>query len=334
MQEEYTYIDLFAGCGGLSLGLLNAGWEGLFAIEKSPDAFATLKHNLIEKKKHFDWPTWLPQTDLDINRVIKEYSCHLRRLQGKVDMVVGGPPCQGFSMAGRRKQEDKRNHLIKSYIQFVKLVRPKLIFFENVKGFTQEFKKGRTKGKRYSGLIERALEGAGYVVQDELLNFAHFGIPQSRTRFILVGVRSDLVNGRAVNAESFFQRIRAGRSRFLSRKALPINAKLGSAISDLLQSNGVVPSQDSKGFENGVYGHDHLTPYQRVMREGVHGDAADSHRFARHTEGVVSKFKFILRNAGRNKKIGERIRKKYQIKKHRVVPLQGDLPPIDVPMLS
>ena len=53
-----TYIDLFAGCGGLSLGLHNAGWKGLFAIEKSPDAFATLKFNLIDNKKHFDWPTW------------------------------------------------------------------------------------------------------------------------------------------------------------------------------------------------------------------------------------------------------------------------------------
>ena len=55
MSKQHTYIDIFAGCGGLSLGLHNAGWKGLFAIEKSPQAFNTLYHNLIEKKKHFDW---------------------------------------------------------------------------------------------------------------------------------------------------------------------------------------------------------------------------------------------------------------------------------------
>ena len=57
--KTYKYIDLFAGCGGLSLGLHNAGWKGLFAIEKSPFAFETLKFNLIDNKKHFEWPDWL-----------------------------------------------------------------------------------------------------------------------------------------------------------------------------------------------------------------------------------------------------------------------------------
>jgi len=59
-EKQFTYIDLFAGCGGLSSGLTKAGWTGLFAVEKNPDAFLTLKHNLIENKNHFEWPTWLP----------------------------------------------------------------------------------------------------------------------------------------------------------------------------------------------------------------------------------------------------------------------------------
>ena len=75
MSKPLNYIDLFAGCGGLSLGLHNAGWKGLFAIEKSPDAFKTLKHNLIDKKKHFDWPGWLKRngepTELDIIDVLR-----------------------------------------------------------------------------------------------------------------------------------------------------------------------------------------------------------------------------------------------------------------------
>ena len=61
-----NYIDLFAGCGGLSLGLYNAGWHGLFAIEKSTDAFLTLSANLIEEKQHYSWPVWLPKSNLDI----------------------------------------------------------------------------------------------------------------------------------------------------------------------------------------------------------------------------------------------------------------------------
>jgi len=67
------YIDLFAGCGGLSLGLQKAGWTGLFAVEKNEDAFLTLQQNLIVNRNHFQWPEWLPQTNLDINKQINYY---------------------------------------------------------------------------------------------------------------------------------------------------------------------------------------------------------------------------------------------------------------------
>src|ERR1035437_3326347 len=116
--KTYKYIDLFAGCGGLSLGLHNAGWKGLFAIEKNPDAFKTLEYNLILNKKHFIWPKWLPQQALEINYVIENFPKELKKLQRKVDLVAGGPPCQGFSMAGRRNESDQRNNLITSYINF------------------------------------------------------------------------------------------------------------------------------------------------------------------------------------------------------------------------
>ncbi|MBK9567244.1 MAG: DNA cytosine methyltransferase [Saprospiraceae bacterium] len=132
-----TYIDLFAGCGGLSLGLHQSGWKGLFAIEKSPFAFSTLKYNLIDTLNHFDWPDWLEKTQHDIDQVLARKNKELKKLRGKVDLVAGGPPCQGFSTAGRREESDHRNELISSYIKFIRLVQPKIIFFENVKGFTQ-----------------------------------------------------------------------------------------------------------------------------------------------------------------------------------------------------
>lgn len=145
MTKSNTYIDLFAGCGGLSLGLHNAGWKGLFAIEKNVDAFKTLKYNLIDNKNHFAWPIWLPQESIEIDKAIELYKDNLNELKNKVDLVAGGPPCQGFSMAGRRNENDHRNNLIKSYIDFIKIIKPKILFFENVKGFTMEFKKTKTK---------------------------------------------------------------------------------------------------------------------------------------------------------------------------------------------
>lgn len=111
-EKKYTVIDLFAGCGGLSLGLYQAGWNGIFAIEKNTFAFDTLKYNLIDNNPHFTWPDWLPQTPHDINEVLEKYEKQLKALRGTIDLVAGGPPCQGFSMAGKRAEDDIRNNLV------------------------------------------------------------------------------------------------------------------------------------------------------------------------------------------------------------------------------
>lgn len=140
-NKRPVVIDIFAGCGGLSLGLYQAGWQGLFAVEKNKNAFETLEYNLIKSRNHFDWPEWLPKSNLDIIEVTNLYEQELRSLRGSVDLVAGGPPCQGFSMAGKREEKDIRNQLVFSYIKFVDLVRPKLLLFENVKGFTYAFNK-------------------------------------------------------------------------------------------------------------------------------------------------------------------------------------------------
>lgn len=291
-SEKSTYIDLFAGCGGLSLGLHNAGWKGSFAIEKSPDAFKTLEHNLIKKKKHFDWPIWLEQKYHDINEVLDNHSEELTSLRGKIDLVAGGPPCQGFSMAGRRVESDSRNDLINSYIKFIHLVKPKLIFFENVKGFTQGFKKNDKKGRAYSLYVIDELKKEGYTVQGQLINFADYGLPQKRTRFILVGIQNEYVK-ESVHKETFFEEIRKNREQFLISKNLTINPSLENAISDLLQSNGQIPSE-TPNFKSGVYG-EAESKYQKYLRKYVRiTNKVDSHRFAKHTEAVRSRFKVAI----------------------------------------
>ena len=318
-----NYIDLFAGCGGLSLGLHNAGWQGLFAIEKNADAFKTLEHNLIDKKNHFDWPTWLDKRPYSIDTILKNYKEELINLRGRVDMVTGGPPCQGFSTAGERNEEDIRNTLIKSYIQFVKMVQPKILFFENVRGFTMEFDKNKSKGKKYSEYVLDKLDKAGYDVHGEMVDFSKFGVPQKRCRFILVGVRKDLVKNDSNTALIFFDRIKSNREQFLISKSLKMTVTLEDAISDLLQANGTVPSPDTKSFKAGIYSKV-KSSYQSYIREGgeVNG-IPDSHRFVNHTTLVKNRFKYLLSHEERNKVISNKAKEKFKLKKRTIVPLGG-----------
>lgn len=324
-MKELTYIDLFAGCGGLSLGLHLAGWKGLFAIEKNKDAFQTLHYNLIEKLKHFDWVKWLPIQPWDINQVIQEFEPQLQALQGKVDMVVGGPPCQGFSTAGRRNEGDIRNGMIQSYLKFVELVKPKIIFFENVKGFTQKFEKNKTEGIAYAKFVENRLETLGYKTKGEMIDFSEYGVPQKRVRFILVGIREDVARKTQKCASDFFNLLANNRMHFLKGKGLQSNKiTLEQAISDLLQMNGVTKTPDRGNFTSGLY----ISPqsaYQRMMREGDQRKIPDSHSFANHRPEIKERFSNILHACGRNKNVGRQtLQEKFKISKHTIIPLEGN----------
>jgi DNA (cytosine-5)-methyltransferase 1 len=316
-----TYIDLFAGCGGLSLGLHNSGWKGIFAIEKSPDAFKTLQHNLIEKLNHFNWPNWLPIKPHDINEVLLKYSKDLNNLNGKIDLVVGGPPCQGFSTAGRRREADDRNKLIDSYLEFIRIVKPKVVFFENVKGFTLEFKNNKTKGRKYSDYVVKNLTLLGYKVKGELIDFSEFGIPQKRRRFILIGIAQKYIESED-NVSQFFEQLFANKERFLLSKGLSINNNLQDAISDLLCMHGVIKCTDNKNFNSGKYS-EPLSVYQSYMRQGILFKIPDSHRFSNHKASTICKFASILKTAERNKPINKGIKSKFKISKHTIIPLDG-----------
>lgn len=309
------YIDLFSGCGGLALGLHNAGWKGLFAVEKSKDAFSTLKYNLIDNNSNFDWPEWLPKQNHDINAIIEEHEENLKALQGKITLIAGGPPCQGFSMAGRRREKDDRNKLIDSYVKFVELVQPEMLFFENVKGFTIGFKQGNKRGEAYSTYVVEQLEKLGYNVDGQIVDFSEFGVPQKRQRFILVGTKKG-------DASQFFESIVHNRANFFKTRQLSDKTSLSDAISDLLQSHGTQESPDTKSFQAGIYSKSQSN-YQRLMRKGksLSNKIADSHRFAKHKIETIEKFKYILENAEPNKSINDTLRAKYNLKKHTVVPL-------------
>ena len=291
-KRKYSVIDLFAGCGGLSLGLYQAGWKGLFAIEKNAFAFDTLKHNLIDKKHHFDWPDWLPQTNHDINEVLENFENQLKSLRGTVDLVAGGPPCQGFSMAGQRIEDDIRNQLVFSYIRFIDLVRPKMILFENVKGFTYAFDKKKNRdAEPYSQKVIRELQKLHYNVKDFVIDFSKYGVPQRRKRFILVGIQDTIGT-----PDNFEELLMKNRDTFLAKKGLTVSTTIQEAISDLLRANGEAPTPDRKGFQSGRYGNEDLTPYELYLREDypTTHTIPDSHSFAKHTADKLACYQRLL----------------------------------------
>lgn len=295
MAELHNYIDIFAGCGGLSVGLLNAGWHGVFAVEKNRDAFSTLKHNLIDSA-HYIWPEWLPIEAHDINELISKYENQLKGLRGKITLVAGGPPCQGFSMAGKRNVNDQRNLLVESYIQFIKLVSPEIIIFENVRGFTVNFK-GNKSTRQYSTYVERALVDDGYKVAHKIIDMSHYGIPQNRKRFILVGMKRH-------NPERVFEILDSNRESFCKARGITCATSVREAIGDLERAHGTIPSPDSKGFFAGKYGQAQ-TGYQRLMREKASDnvEATDSHRFVNHRPEIIKLHTDLLKNAPRGKRI-------------------------------
>ena len=228
-----TYIDLFSGCGGFSLGLGNAGWQGIFAVEKDSMAFQTFKHNLIDGKyAHFNWPTWLPQQATTIQDLLENHPQQLSSLKGSVDLIAGGPPCQGFSLAGRRNSQDPRNKLSEEYIKMVNIISPKYLVLENVRGFNSTFKDSEGKKEKvpYSMIVKKRLEDLGYKVFTNYLHSENYGVPQKRTRFIMIGIRSDIYR----QESDPFEVLESLRTDFLINKKLPqspINVQ--SAISDL-----------------------------------------------------------------------------------------------------
>ncbi len=173
MKKTFTFIDLFAGCGGLSLGFEQAGFAPVFANEIVPFAAETYKrnHDIAEENVVVE----------DIRALIPNLPS-FKKVLNNADVVCGGPPCQGFSMANRQRIiDDPRNVLYKSYLDFVAYIRPKFFVMENVRGMAS----------RIDEILDnfRAKLSDEYSLAYSLLSASDFGVPQNRIRFILIGNR-------------------------------------------------------------------------------------------------------------------------------------------------
>lgn len=221
MNNKLTFIDLFAGCGGLSEGFVQAGFCPLVHVEMDKAACYSLKtrmafHYLSKHNKSQIYSDYLsgkitrdefyksvPQDILDsvINAKISADTLQsiFARMdnvigKNKLDLIVGGPPCQAYSLVGRARsadgmQGDERNWLFQYYIEFLKRYKPKYFVFENVIGLLSAKDKDGTK---YFDLMLKGFEQAGYRAKPNIISANEYGVPQNRRRVIILGTRKDL----------------------------------------------------------------------------------------------------------------------------------------------
>ena len=267
-----VFVDAFAGCGGLSLGLMRAGWKGLFAIEKDPFAFETLSANFPSPKGmySYDWPDNIEKRAWDIHELLSTREEALASLAGKVDLLAGGPPCQGFSNAGRRKYDDPRNRLLEAYLQLVRILRPQLVLVENVRGIRSDFKTLEHQGiMNFAATLQEELS-ADYDVASTVIKAVDFGIPQNRPRFFLVGTLKSLNCGDQIAA--LFSDMEQQVDTFLSDRKLPRSALQQRMQSATLRSLSMAPfHQSTLKALNAISYKEPQTPFQTVMRDGYEG---------------------------------------------------------------
>lgn len=334
-MSAYKFVDLFSGCGGLSLGLALAGLEGQFAVERDAMAFQTFSANFLSDRKlpveNFAWPDWLEKKAWPIDDLLAQHASDLDGLAGEVDILAGGPPCQGFSFAGRRDEADPRNQLFEKYVEVVKAIKPSALVLENVPGMkvahARKGAKGDEKGgskESYYDKLKRSLEKIGYEVHGELVNASKFGVPQKRSRLIVIGLRKELaanLDGGVMQAFRLLETVRAAQLKELD---LSESVAVSAALSDLTtirrKRKPCVDPLSPKGFEEVEY-EEPLTEYQKLMHKGCRKDSMDSMRLARHGDEVRERFARILKECPRGVRMNDANREQYSTKKHRIYPM-------------
>ena len=193
--DNPTHISLFSGCGSMDLGLKQAGFENRVMVEFAHEACETLRTNFTHKElsKRDEYPEWMNPGDREpviIEKDIREVNTQeiLKAADlriGECSVISGGFPCQGFSLAGKRKVADPRNSLYLEFVRIVNESKPAMFIGENVPGIVSMM-----KGK----VIERICDdfaNCGYDITWDILNAADFGVPQNRKRVFLIGKRVD-----------------------------------------------------------------------------------------------------------------------------------------------
>jgi len=245
----FNVLDFFSGCGGLSYGLERAGFNIVAGIDDNLPALNTFKHN--HRKS-------IP-IKLDLGKAGALDTIRERIGENtKIDLIVGGPPCQGFSLTGPRNLDDKRNSLYMSMLEAVKIFNPRAFLLENVKGMKTLY-----KGQVLEEIKEK-FQAEGYLVDASLLDAANFGVPQHRHRLFIMGVKSKTKHFKWWPDQTH------GDENWVT---------CGDAISDLPSLKNSIGSEESK------YEHETKTEYQKKMRND--SNVLYNHLGTRHKQFVI-----------------------------------------------
>lgn len=248
-------IDLFSGCGGMSLGFKMAGVQSIFASDIDENCEKTFRYNFPDT----------PFVRKDISEITKE---EVDALIGdnRPDIIIGGPPCQGFSLANKNRnriKDDPRNRLFYQFVKFIDWYSPKAFVMENVKGLLS------MKNGEVIKTIEEEFQqaGEGYVVRKQVLCAKDYGVPQSRERVIVIGIRKDL---------GIVPSFPIGNCEEVT---------VDMAISDLPLINA------GEGEEVSPYTLPPTNAYQQMMRDGA--EYVYNHVAMKHTQRLIQRFKAI-----------------------------------------
>lgn len=250
MKKQLTFIDLFAGAGGWSIGFENAGYEHLQMYDFNESACLTSKHNFGNI----------------VNCV--DLSKHKKLVFPKPDILVGSPPCQGFSNEGKKDANDPRNSLVWSFFDIVDKVDPYFVVFENVPGFKRSY------GGKYFNELAKRLNASDYYWQDFILDSADYGVPQHRKRFVILACKDFRPN--APDPTHSSQNGLNGEVPFVT---------LWDAISDL-----PIPTMGDRigEFE---YVSKATNEYQKLMRKD--SKQVFNHTAQKHSERVLDKIRHV-----------------------------------------
>lgn len=300
-----TLIDLFAGCGGLSLGLEYAGFRPIFVNELHPDAMQTYLQNRPDGE--LQKPINHVNDILDLTQksgALEALAKRLKNEHGEIDMVAGGPPCQGYSGIGHRrtftdlkKLDIPSNHLYREMATVVRVVAPKLFLFENVRGLLQS----RWTPAGDAGEIWEAVQktfadievvaGRGrhrYWLFHSLVHAREYGVPQNRPRILLVGIRDDV---------GFIPDLDKRASG-----ALPEATNHAPDLVDLL--GDLVDPNWSPGGSTASYVNPASNDFQRALRTSTNGtvarlgDPVTEQDYNAHSQRVIEKFEYMLAHNG------------------------------------
>lgn len=241
-----SVIDLFSGCGGMSLGLEKAGYDVVYANDINGDALKTYKHNF-------------PNVLVEQGDITKISPLEVSKKIGKkrIDVIVAGTPCQGFSTSGRRNPNDPRNKLFKQLLKFIRVFKPKIFVMENVSGLLS-----MENGNTFEN-IKKEFTMAGYHVEHDILSAADFGVPQSRNRVFIIGSRKPIP-----------------KKKLYPKATVKEHVKVKDALSDLCFL-GINEESDT-------YKKPAKTKYQKLMRKNC--DVLYNHKSSNHAKKIQQRF--------------------------------------------